>query len=279
MSTTADLKEQLQTIASDDFSIPEHIEPFTLALEMMDHIGSPSGELRDDLIYTAFATWILDHNLFDSDQLRQLLVITLDDQHIFYSIGETNTDSVFTRSFSILLLPLILIAHREKPFLTKLEVRQIKKRLLQCLSEEKDLRGYVVGKGWAHTIAHVGDAFDDLAQCLEIESADLLEILKAITAKICIDIIPYVYAEDERMTTAVVTILERQLLDEGDVENWIRSFATLVQKTERLPTSFKHLNAKSFLRSLYFRMCQQNMEKKLMQVVSNTLHEISYYKD
>ncbi|MCB8951236.1 MAG: DUF2785 domain-containing protein [Ardenticatenales bacterium] len=246
---------------------------------MMDHIGSPDKQLRDDLIYTAFATWILENHLFDSDQLHQLLMIALDDQHIFYFIGETNTDSIFTRSFSVLLLPLILIAHRQKPFLPKSEITRIKERLLQYLFAEKDLRGYVEGKGWAHAVAHVGDVFDDLAQCLEVESADLSEILEAIAAKICVDSIPYVHEEDERMTTAVVSILRRQLLDETDVENWIRSFATRVQKTEPSPANHTHLNVKNFLRSLYFRMYQQDIEEKLTQAVAETLHEISYYKD
>lgn len=279
MPTLTSLKESLQNIAQNNYSIPANIEPFELALEMMNYIGSPDNQLRDDLIYTALATWILDHNLFAHEQLRQLLLITLDDQHLFYAIGETNTDTVFTRSFSVLLLPLILITHREKPFLTQSEVQQIKVSLLKYLSEEKDLQGYVVDKGWAHAVAHIGDAFDDLAQCLEIEAIDLLEILEAIGVKMCVDTTPYVYEEDERMTTAVISILERQVLDETEIVNWIQSFALSVQDTESFPESYKHLNAKNFLRSLYFRMCQKDMSKNLIQVVSDTLHGISKYKD
>ena len=166
MYTETDLKDQLQSIAQNKFSVSPSIEPFELALKMVNHIGSPDSQLRDDLIYTAFATWILEYKLFNGEQLRQLLASVLDDKHMFYCIGEENTDSVFTRSFSVLLLPLILIANREERFLTDTHIQQIKTKLLQYLDGEKDLRGYVEGSGWAHAVAHVADTFDDLVQSL-----------------------------------------------------------------------------------------------------------------
>lgn len=279
MTTTTNLKERLQTIAQMNFSVPRDIEPLPLALEMIDQIGSPDKELRDDLIYTALATWILEHHIFDSNQLRQLLLIALDDQHLFYCIGETNTDSVFTRSFSVLLIPLILIAHRERPFLNKSEIHQVKEALLEYLKKEKDLRGYVEGKGWAHAVAHVGDAIDDLAQCPEIESTELQEILNSISAKMCFDGAPYVHEEDERMTTAVISVLNRQLLDDTDIENWIRQLVARTQEIKRFPTSSMHFNVKNFLRSLYFRMRQKNMKERLLQTMIEALYEISHYKD
>ncbi|MDD5369725.1 MAG: hypothetical protein PHQ40_11605 [Anaerolineaceae bacterium] len=95
--STNHLKEQLQAIAQNNYLLPENIQAFPLALDMLDQIGSPDSELRDDLIYSSSATWILRLHLFNGDQLRQLLSIALDDQHLFYAIGETNTDSVFTR--------------------------------------------------------------------------------------------------------------------------------------------------------------------------------------
>lgn len=279
MYTEIYLKEQLHAIAQNKFSVPPSIEPFELALNMVNHIGSSDSQLRDDLIYTAFATWILDYKLFNNGQLSQLLFSALDDKHMFYCIGEKNTDSVFMRSFSVLLLPLILIANRERPFLTKSDIQHIKTKLLQYLDGEKDLRGYVEESGWIHAIAHVADAFDDLAQCPELEASDLQEILEAISVKMCVGDKPYVYEEDERMTTAVIRILERQVLGEAETEKWVRNFVILLQQIKPNPKSYEHFNVKNFLRSLYFRMYQKNAFEKLCQTINETLSEISHFKD
>ena len=98
------LKQKLQHIQSSNHSIDHEEQPYELALYMMKHIGSTDPVLRDELIYVTFATWI-GQGVFSEDQLRHMLQLALDDQHLFYAIGEQGTDSVFTRTFSVLLLP------------------------------------------------------------------------------------------------------------------------------------------------------------------------------
>lgn len=278
MATMTNLKDKLQTIARMNFVVPEEIELFPLALEMMDHIGSPDQELRDDLIYTSFSRWILKYRLFDGSQLRQLLLIALDDQHILYHVGEAETDSVFTRSFSVLILPLTLIANRERPFLNESDIHYVKDRMLKYLEKENDLRGYVEGKGWAHAVAHTGDAIDDLAQCPEMGKTDLIEILNAISEKMCFDNAPYIYDEDERMTTAVISVLKRQLLENFEIENWIDNIVAILNKSRQSPNSYCHLNGKNFLRCLYFRMRQKNVNVDLIKKTDQALSEINRYQ-
>jgi hypothetical protein len=58
--------------------------------------------------------------------------------------------------------------------------------LLHCLGKEKEHRGFVSEKSWAHFIAHAADPLDDLAQCSELDESDLAEILEAIRNVICI---------------------------------------------------------------------------------------------
>lgn len=130
------LKQKLQHIQSSNHSI-DHIEqPYELALHMMQHIGSTDPVLRDELIYVTFATWI-GQGVFSEDQLRHVLQLALDDQHLFYGIGEQGTDSVFTRTFSVLLLPPILNVDRQRPFLDKEDIAGIHHRLTTYLECEK----------------------------------------------------------------------------------------------------------------------------------------------
>lgn len=146
--------------------------------------------------------------------------------------------------------------------------------MIRYLRQEQDLRGYVEGKGWAHAVAHAGDVLDDLAQCREMGSSDLLEILCAISDKMSADGSPYVHEEDERMTTAVMSVLGRKILDDAVIEKWVQEFAAVIQGTKRSPSSYRRLNGKNFLRSLYFRMHKENRNETMIQTVYEALKEI-----
>lgn len=276
METT--LKERLLNISQNDYRVLDGSDPFSLALEMMDQIGSVDSELRDDLIYSIFNQWIYKDKLFTGDQLSHLLWTALDQNHIGYRLGEENTDSVFTRSFSVLLLPLLLIRHRENPYLNDKDIHLIKIQLLKYLKEERDVRGYVEGKGWAHSAAHTGDALDDLAQSKEMGAEDLLEILYAIGDKMNYEPTQYIFEEDERMATAVVSILERQLLTDDKIIHWINDFVKAGKEKKPLSNNFGPRNIKQFLRSVYFRIHSEDKYGMTLAVLVNGLDEMNRFR-
>ncbi|NCF68860.1 MAG: DUF2785 domain-containing protein [Chloroflexi bacterium] len=59
--------------------------------------------------------------------------------------GESGADTVFTRTFSMLIVASVLNAHRRHPSLPDSELQVIKSKILRYLKGEKDLRGYVPG--------------------------------------------------------------------------------------------------------------------------------------
>ncbi|WP_084174414.1 DUF2785 domain-containing protein [Paenibacillus xylanexedens] len=246
------LKQKLQHIQSSNHSIDHEEQPYELALYMMKHIGSTDPVLRDELIYVTFATWI-GQGVFSEDQLRHMLQLALDDQHLFYAIGEQGTDSVFTRTFSVLLLPPILNVDRQRPFLDQEDIAGIHHRLTTYLEREKDVRGYADNKGWAHAPAHAADAVEDLAQSPYLERTDLLELLHALAVKITESSVVYIHDEDQRIAHAVITILRRNLLETKDITTWIDSLHQGDQALNRslLETSHRNLNVRLFLQTLY----------------------------
>ena len=273
-----ELKEKLEIFAQDEFRPPEKNDLLGIIPEMLHHIGTTDSYLRDDLIYTTFGTWILEYNAIGQEQLHDLLHTIIGDQHIFYKIGEQNTDTVFRRSFSILLLPLLLIAHRSQPFLTPEEVKQVKEKLISYLRNEKDRRGFVEEKGWAHTIAHAADAIDDLAQCTELAESDLREILEVVHTVIGVQDTGYIHGEDERIATAVIAIINRSLLSDAELEQWIRSFSETVLAIQSMPEKLViRTNVKSFLQSLYFRLQWEQMADQFSIPIVQTLREISLF--
>ncbi|MFL0377259.1 DUF2785 domain-containing protein [Paenibacillus amylolyticus] len=255
------LKQKLQHIQSFNYSIDHEEQPFELALHMIKHIGSTDPVLRDELIYVTFATWI-GQGIFSEDQLRYVLQLVLDDQHLFYGIGEQGTDSVFTRTFSVLLLPLILNVDRQRPFLHKEDIAGIHHRLTTYLEREKDVRGYADNKGWAHAPAHAADAVEDLAQSPYLERTDLLELLHALAVKITESSVVYIHDEDQRIAHAVITILCRNLLELRDITAWIDSLHQGDQAVNRslLETSQRNLNVRLFLQTLYLAIRTEENE-------------------
>ena len=289
------LKDQLYEIADNDFALPEQARALPRALEMLPHLGCPDAELRDDLIYSTLATWIMADK-FEDDDLKVLLRQLLTEEHLFYKLGESGTDSVFMRSFSVLLIPLILSRHRLRPFLMPYELREVKVKLLDYLEKEQDLRGFVLDeldedeagepKGWAHAIAHTADALDDLVQCKEMDNEELLEILNGIRQKAAEDKIVFVHLEDERLVTPVIAALGRKVLTPFDVQEWLAGFVPLARQKEPFPDCYRQAqNVKNFLRSLYFRARKpetaaqigENSADALADLVNKTLQEIALF--
>jgi Protein of unknown function (DUF2785) len=262
--TAEDLKEKLQTIAEQDHQATrtdiQHLLP-----DMLCFIGVPDSKLRE-LIYSTLAVWIT-RGLFTSSELQTLLQQALDSEHLFYKLGEENTDSVFTRAFSVLLIPPILSRHCKESFLSSETLQSTLQKITDYLHLEKDLRGYVRGKGWAHAVAHTADALDEFVQCHEIGRADLIGILNFIAEVASTEKSVYTCGEDERLVFAVSNAFKREELTKTDKVAWLESFKLQVQQAGPMPDPEgyqKFINIKHFLRTLYFSILQSDVTDKEM---------------
>lgn len=256
------LKTRLQQLAAAEFADPPAAELPDLIAAMTTYIGAVDAELRDKLIYPAFATWI-EAGLLDESQLLHLFELASDDEHLFYRLGEPESHSVYTRTFSLLLFPLILGRHREKPFLMPDQIHAVKERVFIYLEREKDRRGYVPGNGWAHAVAHAADVLDDLALCTELGAGDLREILRLAAATLTEPRFVYTHDEPERMSIAVFAVLSRQVLSEAEVKGWLEGVAAAPDQYEvMLERFYCRMNLKQFITSLYFRLSRPaNLER------------------
>jgi Protein of unknown function (DUF2785) len=207
-------REELKIILSEfkksDYQSIGAVDLGTLTNAMLTHIGSTDPELRDHLIYPSLANLIINGS-YARPQLNQLMKICLDEIHLFYKIGESDEDAVFTRSFSSLIIAVLLHVNVKNAFLSDEEVDGVTVKLLDYLKREEDVRGFVEGKGWAHSIAHIADALDELAKQPQLEEDRLKEIALSIMDKMYVDKDYLLFEEDERMVVPMVTILERGL--------------------------------------------------------------------
>lgn len=273
MSVENSLKVRLSSIAQNDYHVLDETEVWPLAVEMMHSLGSTDPELRDKLINRVLSQWA--ELYFDPQQLDSLLKIAFDDQHLFHGLGEQETDSVFMRSFSSLAIACFVARHRVHPFLTAQAVNETLHKMLSYLSRERDPRGHVTGKGWAHAVAHAADALDELALCPELGKESLVDMLRVIRETVVGASVVFVDEEDERLVTAVISVIQRQVLAKADINQWISDFGSF-----ELPPSYqewlrKRINIKHFMRSLYFRLLYQGVIELYEPVLSQTLQEIS----
>jgi hypothetical protein len=265
MRTIGELKALLEQVRDNEYKVPEGMDVDLVIADMLLHIGYPDGEIRDGLIYSTFNTWAAD-NVISHSQLTRVLLTCIGDNHLFYRIGENGADSVFTRSFSMLFISVVLCTHGESPFLTRGLIQTTKEAVLRYITQEKDFRGFVGGKGWAHAIAHAADVLCNIAAVKKradplkdynIGKNGMLEILAAVKALACNGDIVYACEEDERLVSVFQCVAVSGLFSQQELMDWIDGFNP--SDTEwwegAIPFSFnRYLNRKHFIRSLYFRL-------------------------
>lgn len=258
------LKKQLKAIKENECRPIDG--DITLLPDMLDHIGDVDDELRDDLIYPILATWIM--NDLDEDIRLEVLDVCLN--NLNFGLGELGTDTVFTRTFSVLQVPVFLYTHLEKPFIPDDRLTLIVESVLQYLQKEQDLRGFVSGKGWAHAVAHSADALKYIAKLDNLSKEQVDKILTVMKEKMLVSNYNYINDEDERMVLALVALMDKI----QDIKPWIESFADLPKKQVLPDDLIVQLNAKQFLRSLYFRVDHDGMKR----CIQDTLDKLDRYK-
>lgn len=242
------------TYYQDEGELQDHIDKYALLKSMITHIGSTDSVLRDQLIYNSFCRLSLD-NQIEHELFIEFAETCVSEAFLFHNIGEYGTDTVFTRSFTTLLLALILYKDNEEDFLPQSMIDTIKEKMILYIKSEKDLRGYVPGKGWAHSIAHAADVFDELAKSKKINQGSAIELLKALWNKIYIYESVYVHDEDERIIIAIMEFLHHGVSPE-EVASLVRGMPSkLKEQKEHVEEEnywFLYANCKTFLKSLHY---------------------------
>jgi hypothetical protein len=261
-------KEFLVHIAENDYRLPKDIDAFAFARVLLPNLGSSDGVLRDELTYMILASGIIARQKLTNEQQETLLFEVLDEEHLFYRIGEKESDSVFMRSFSNLIIAAILYNEARAPYFQPETLKQIKVAIFRYAHEEKDWRGYVENKGWAHTMSHLADTLDEYAQHPGIKEQDRKDILQLITELTTLPE-PLYHEEDIRLATVAYRIILGKQVSDDYLQKWIQSYA--FSRGLDVVTWTRITNAKNFLRSLYFRLYWRGVAPVLTDHISDTL--------
>jgi len=268
-----DLKRELQAFLNDS-NAWQQADQQILIQSMLAHIGSVDSELRDGLIYGSFYTMILEQNLLDyailSDTLDYCLTVLLCE-----GIGEDNSDSVFTRTFTLLLIALILAKDNEADFIEVHKIDELTNRFSTYLLTEKDVRGYIPVKGWAHSVAHASDAVDELVKSPKFKKSSFMDILRPLWNMMLQTNYAFIHDEDERLLVPIFTMLKQGLQQQEVIALLNETMVTLAAQKEQLDVQHYRIvrfNWKTLLKSFYIQTADSPQYTALHQSVVECLN-------
>lgn len=294
-------KAFLKSIVENRFVVPHHNQVAQSTPYLMENLGAVEGELRD-YSYMILSSWIwgwYDCTYYSVEELGELA--NRAKQNIKIGLGDLESDGVFLRTYSILLLNDLTDFDRQHPYLGELEIRDRMELYLTYLEQEQDLRGYVSPqKGWAHGIAHVADSLGLLSRSPYLKGLDLRRLLNAIANKLRQPVCSvYLHSEEERLARAAVSICQQDLMTIEQISSWLK---ILIEPELRLPSGRfvwddfeKHpwrkiltepreqlcayRNVQNFLRALYFQWKnEENMIEK-QHLVQQQIYQALQFVD
>jgi hypothetical protein len=250
-------------IRDSDYAVPGDYVIDELTVELNDYLGSPDNELRDDIAYNTLGSWIIAGK-YSNDQLRDLLAKW--SGNLAVGIGEQETESVLLRSFSALMLSILVYRDWKEPYLTEAEMETLLNTVLNYFANERDIRGFDEKLGWLHSAAHTADILKFFARNPKSSVSQHQRIMDAIADKITVKQ-AHIYnnGEDERMVLAVLDVLKRGTLEEAATTAWLDRFIAVADAVKAAQSDgFQpdmhgmYKNTKEFLRSLYFALVYQD---------------------
>lgn len=249
--TEQELKELLQQDAS--------ITPALLD-ELLLHIGSTDPELRDGLIYPQLATYIASES-FTIEDTNRIFDFILSGHGLMYRMGTSDATAVLTRSFSALALAELLVMDKTRHLLTQSQLDRLSTYLQIYLEQEKDVRGFIDGLGWAHSMAHIADVYAVWFTHPASRPQEELGVIDAMIRQLTRSDYLYVDEEADRMVTAWLQACHHGLSEglllqriERNIKEWLESDVTWGDAEW---TTYR--NVKQMLQTLYFRLKWEEM--------------------
>ncbi len=242
-----------ESVMADGMRVPTSRSLPDLTAELGEMLGSSDPAIRDEIAYPVLASWIstgvYDHLL---RTLGNGLCVLMEE-----GVGSMTDDSVFQRSFAALVLAEIIERDNRMDVVDDRTLLGWGDRIATWLVAEKDLRGFVQAKGWAHAVAHGADAIGALARSPRIDGPALAFLLDVIADRVLAPTPAFFVAgEADRLAFAAMVALRRDLVDMDALDPWLRR---LTARAEPVGDDLLHPfrvngNVQTFLRALHLQL-------------------------
>lgn len=267
--------EFLEEISRGECQLPESVDAASFAVALLPNLHSTDLVLRDKLSYIILIQ-LLDKGLLDSETVAEILRLIVSDDYLLHDVGEVESDSVFGRSFSALIVAAVLIVDARDPQVPTKDIHLAIEKTISYAYAESDYRGYVDGKGWAHAVAHTADALGACAQHPAVTADERSKILDAIGHLATVDYLLY-NREDDRLAYPVSKIILHDTVGGIDWQAWIQNFdkSLSLASGSRLRLD----NAVHFLKSLYFMVLLEHPSWPWLEMILDTIKRLHVADD
>jgi hypothetical protein len=242
-----------QQVVADGLKVPQDRSLVEMTEDLTRMLGDPDPEVRDGIAFPTMATWV-DEGVYDD------LLVGLGDgmcHGLDIGLGDIESDTVFRRSFSALILAECIDRTTRAALGGPNVVLRWGDRIMSWYSRERDLRGFVPGKGWAHAVAHGADALGALARSPVLGRLELTVILDVIADRLLTPTEAFfVCGEGDRLAYATMHLLRRDVLGIDVLEPWVARLAAGAVgrgSINRNPYMVAG-NVQSYLRSLHLQL-------------------------
>lgn len=181
---------------------------------MVACLEHPDPVVRDERAYAAFAA-ALRAGKIEKDRRADLLDMLV--ERLASADGDPGG---FRGPFALLVLAELARTDRIEPWLDADELGRLVQVAGFALSEVTDYRGFVDGEGWRHGVAHGADLMMQLSLNPQVDRTMALAMLAAIASQVAPDDHAYRFGEPARLARPVLILADRDLLREGEFENW-----------------------------------------------------------
>jgi hypothetical protein len=247
------VKSFWEQVKANGLKVPDDKPLAELTSELTSMLGDPDPRHRDGIAYRTLATWVSE-GVYDEllEGLGDGMAAGLD-----VGLGENGTDTVFRRSFSSLVLTECIVRDNVMHLVPADTIMRWGDRLVGWFIREQDLRGFVPGKGWAHAIAHGGDAIGALAGAEAMSRLELTVLLDVLADRL---LAPTRYhlvnGESDRLAFATMKLLRRDLVGLDVLEPWVARLAADASPTGSNETDpfLVTGNVQAYLRALHLQL-------------------------
>ncbi len=218
---------------------------------LLDHLGDPSPEIRDDLVFTSFARGIQEE-LFTQEQFHFIAEGVSSDGGIDKEIDKVGLPTL-ERSFRALIYANLLSADGTKESLyyqqlsSPIRVTMLNQGL-HYLTKEKETTGYSHQFGWIHAFAHGADLLTEVICHPSFPKSDIAEAFEIIGKIFKRVEIRFTNDEDWRLARVLYEPILQGKLEQEQVASWIKTVDFPIEEREDF---YKFSNFRSCLLEVY----------------------------
>ena len=237
---------------------------------LLDHLGDPSPEIRDDLVFTSFARGIQEE-LFTQEQFHFIAKVVSSDGGLDKEIDKVDL-STLERSFRALVYANLLSADANQQSVfyqgLKAEIRNILlNQGLSYLSKEKDTTGFSSQYGWVHAFAHGADLLTEVICHPSFPKSDIAEAFEIIGKIFKRVEIRFTNDEDWRLARAFYEPILRGKIEPSLLTAWLQTVEFPLKEANDF---HKFSNFRSCLLEIYLQLdCHNLLQDDLKKIIQS----------